>query len=162
MLAQNIEGECWWYDTTGWTFPQRFHYILLPCDRWQQRDSLTKWQLTLKCERSKDVLCSSSIWKKLHLFDVHQYLLNVCRDQTADVSTVRQWVVCFSIHNSWECVVFADADFFKHGVQTLVHCWWKCIASSGDYVEKLYSVAENLLYQLVLMWSLYLLWFLWK
>ena len=30
-----------------------FHYILLPCDRWQQRVSLTKWHLTQKCIKRK-------------------------------------------------------------------------------------------------------------
>ena len=28
--------------------------------------------------------------------DIHQCLLNVSGDQTVDVNTVRQWVVCFS------------------------------------------------------------------
>ena len=25
------------------------------------------------------------------------------------------------------------ADFYEHGIQALVHRWWKCIASSGDW-----------------------------
>jgi hypothetical protein len=32
--------------------------------------------------------------------DIHQHLLNVYRDQTVDVSTVRWWVVCFSSGDS--------------------------------------------------------------
>jgi len=32
----------------GSIFPSVLHYILLPCDRWQQRGSLTKWYLTWK------------------------------------------------------------------------------------------------------------------
>jgi len=32
--------------------------------------------------------------------DIHQYLLNVYEDQTADVSTVRWWVINFSSGNS--------------------------------------------------------------
>ena len=31
---------------------------------------------------------------------IHQHLLNVYGDQTADVSTVRWWVVCFCSGNS--------------------------------------------------------------
>ena len=31
---------------------------------------------------------------------VHQYLLNVYGDQTVDVSTVRQWILYFSIGDS--------------------------------------------------------------
>ena len=55
-----------------------------------------------------------------------------------------------------------DADFYKHGVQAPVHCWQKCIANGVDYVEKLCSVDENFLYQIVLLYSLYLLYFPWK
>ena len=32
--------------------------------------------------------------------DIHRCLLNVCGDQTVDVSTVRRWVVCFSSGDS--------------------------------------------------------------
>ena len=39
MSAHNIRGGYRWYGSRGWTFPPTFHYILLPCDRWQQRDS---------------------------------------------------------------------------------------------------------------------------
>jgi hypothetical protein len=28
------------------------------------------------------------------------------------------------------------ADFYECGMQALVHCWRKCIANGGDYVEK--------------------------
>ena len=28
------------------------------------------------------------------------------------------------------------ADFNKCGMKSLVHCWQKCIANGGDYVEK--------------------------
>ena len=38
----------------------------------------------------------------------------------------------------------------------------KCLANSGDYVEKQCFVAENLLYQILLLSSFYLLWFPWK
>ena len=34
-------------------FSPVFHYILLPCDRWQQRGSLTEWRLTWECLWSK-------------------------------------------------------------------------------------------------------------
>jgi len=44
--------------------------------------------------------------------DIHRCLLNIYGDQTVDVSTVRQWVVCFSSgdsdvkdkpHSGWPC-----------------------------------------------------------
>jgi len=49
MLTRNVRGGCWWYSSRGRTFPPIFWYILLPCDRWQQRGYLTKWYLTWKC-----------------------------------------------------------------------------------------------------------------
>ena len=38
--------------------------------------------------------------EKITLTDIHHCLLNVYGDLTGDVSTVRQWVVCFSSGNS--------------------------------------------------------------
>ena len=38
--------------------------------------------------------------EKMALTDTHQHLLNVYRDQTLDVSTVRRWVVHFSCGDS--------------------------------------------------------------
>jgi len=29
------------------------------------------------------------------------------------------------------------ANFHKHGMQELIHCWWKCTAIGDDHVEKL-------------------------
>ena len=53
----------------------------------------------------------------------------------AVIAAVKQWVTP------------ADADFYEHGVQTLVHCWQKCIANGGDYIEKQCFVTENSLHQ---------------
>jgi len=39
-------------------------------------------------------------------------------------------------------------------MQALGHCWQKYIATGGIYVEKQSFVAENLLYQIVLLCSL--------
>ena len=33
-------------------------------------------------------------------------------------------------------VTSAGADFYKHGMQALVHSWQECIANSGDCAEK--------------------------
>ena len=38
--------------------------------------------------------------EKMAPTDIHQHLLNIYGDQTVDVSTVRQWVVCFSSGDS--------------------------------------------------------------
>jgi len=36
MLDHNFKGKWWRYGSRGWTFPSILHYILLPCDKWQQ------------------------------------------------------------------------------------------------------------------------------
>ena len=66
MLAHSVRGGYWWCGSRGWTFPSVFCYMLLLCDRWQQRGRLTKWCLTWKCISSKSVTLNSSMWKKLH------------------------------------------------------------------------------------------------
>ena len=47
------------------------------------------------------------------------------------------------------------ADFYEYGMQTHVHSWQNHRANGGDYVEKQCFVAERLLYQIVLLYSLY-------
>jgi len=51
----------------------------------------------------------------------------------------------------------AVADFYERGMQALVHGWQKCIANGNEYVKKQCFVAKNLLYQIALLCSLYLL-----
>ena len=36
-VGHDVRGGCWRYSSRGWTFPPISHYILLLCDRWQQR-----------------------------------------------------------------------------------------------------------------------------
>ena len=95
MLVHDVRGRCWLYGSKGWTFPPIFHYSLLPCDKWQQRGSLAEWCVTWKCIRVEFLHV-----EKMAPTDIHWHLLNVVEDQTADVSTVRWWVVSFSCGNS--------------------------------------------------------------
>ena len=138
---------CWWYSSIGWIYPPTFHYILLPCDRWQKRGSLTEWHLTWKWVWSKGVSLNSM--RKSKPTDIHMYLLNVYEDQTVDVSTVRWWVVHFS-----------SGDVYKNVKQALAHCWQKCTANAHDCVEKIvfcsweFALSKSVL---VFLCSLYLL-----
>jgi len=61
----------------------------------------------------------------------------------------------------WQWVTSAGPDFYKHSMQALAHCWQKCIANGGNYVDKLCFIAGYLFYQIVLC-SLYLVYFPWK
>jgi len=95
MLDHNIRGGYRLCDSRDWTFPPVFPYLLLLCDRWQQRDSLTKWCLTWKCAWSRGVSLNSSMWKN----GTHWHsstLAKVSGDQTVDMSSVKRWVVHFS------------------------------------------------------------------
>lgn len=160
--------ECWsmtseadivrWSESRSWTFPPVFLYILLLCDWWQQRE-YDKLACDIEVLMKQRVSLNSSIQKKVLLIDICQHLLNVCGDQTVTVSAGRQWVVCFSNGNSRS---WGWCNLYEHGIQVLVHCWRKWIANCGDYVEKEWSAAENLLYQTLLMCCLYLSWFPWK
>ena len=86
--------RCWWYGSRGWTFPPISHYMLLLCDKWQQRGSLTEWCLTGKCVWIKGVSLNFSMQKK-------QYpLTSISGDQPVNVNIVRLWVVHFSSGDS--------------------------------------------------------------
>ena len=60
----NIRHRCWCNSSRCWTFPPTSHYMLLWCDREQQRGTLTQWHLTSKCVQSRGVKLNSSIQKK--------------------------------------------------------------------------------------------------
>ena len=46
--------------------PANIHFILLPCDSWQQRSSLSKCYLTWQCKWGNGVSLNSSIQKESH------------------------------------------------------------------------------------------------
>ena len=151
-MAHDTIGGWWWYGSRSWTFSSVSHAILLPCDRLQQRGTLTEWCLTWKCIWSKGVELNSSTRKKKAAIDIHCHLLNVDRDQTVDVSTVREWEVRFTmavatvVHLFWY-------RFLQAWHAALVHYWLKGKANGGDYVEKWCFGDENLHYQIVLLCS---------
>jgi len=136
MLTHGIRGRYWWYSSSDWTFPPTFHCMLLLCDRWQQRGTLTQWRLTWKCVWNKGVSLNSSMWKKWHPLT----FIDACWT----FMETKQWMWaqwgsrwCFSAmaivtvgHLHWsrcyECIM-----------QALVHRWWKCKANGGDYAEKI-------------------------
>ena len=161
MLVHDIRGGCWWYGSRSWTFPPISHCILLPCDRWQQRRSLTKWHLTWKCILNKGVSLNASMqkngmqWHSGTLAEHGWRPSSGCEHSEAVGGAFQQWW-------QWEWVTSTGADLYSHGMQALVHCWQKRITHSGGNVEKQCFVAENLLHRTVLLCSLYLLQLPWK
>ena len=57
----------------------------------------------------------------------------------------------------WQWITSTSADAYERSMQAAVYRWQKCIANSGDYVEKDCFVAENVLCKTLLLCSLYLL-----
>ena len=66
MLAHNGRDRDLWHGSRSWSFPPTSDYILLPCDRWQQSSTPTKWHLTWKCVWNKCAELNFSMQKKLH------------------------------------------------------------------------------------------------
>jgi len=101
MLAHKFTWGCWCYGSTGWTIPPISHYMLLLCDRWQQRG--TVWQHGVWHGSMEETKVSKWIppgRKKMAPVDIHWCLLNISGDQTVDVSTVRRWMMHFSSGDS--------------------------------------------------------------
>ena len=119
------------------------HQYSITCVTWQQRGSLIKSHLTWKCVWKKGggtELCheekNGSYWHSLILAE-HSWRPNSgCVHSEIVGSVFEQW---------WqqEWVTSSGTDCCKLSMQNLFHCWWKCIANSG---EKEYFVAKNLLF----------------
>ena len=123
-LAHDVRGRCWWYGNRGWTFPPVSHYILLPCNRWQHRSSLTKWRLTWKCMGRNGVSLNSSMWK------------------------------------TWHSLAFTDACWMFLKTKQWIWAQWGsgwCISAVATVTagHLCWCGAENLLYETVLLCSLY-------
>ena len=112
MLAHDARGRCWYYCSRGWAFPTVLHYILLLCDRWQQRN------------RSKSMSLKSSMWEKWHLLTFP--------DTCWTFKETKQWMwaqrgsaQCVSAVATavWKTNHISDghADFCNHGMQGFVH-----------------------------------------
>ena len=93
VLTHAVRGWYWWYDNRDWIFSSIFHYILLPRNRWQQRDSLT-WSMyeAMVCHWIPS--CRKK-WHPLILIDACRMFLET---EQVGVRTVRLWVM-YSINN---------------------------------------------------------------
>ena len=104
--------------------------------------------------QSKDVSLHSSVRKKngtlWHALMLAELLWRNSGCEHSDVvsDVFQQWQQQF---------ISIGVDLYEHSMQALVHHWYKCIANSGDYVQKLILITENLLYQILFLCSMYLL-----
>ena len=126
----------WWYGNRGSSSQPIFHYILLLCDWWQQRDSQTEWCLTWKQRCITEFLHV----EKIALIDIHWCLLNVDGHKSVGASTVRgEWYVSavVTVHHqlwrrllgAWHAVHFSPTEtestefsvwFFRQAKKTVL------------------------------------------
>ena len=124
IWVHNIRGR-WWYVSRGWTFPPTFHYMVLPCDRWQQKDSLTEQHLMWKHIQSKDVSLNSSMWKKLQpliFIDVCWMLTEIKQWMWAQWGG--GWCVSAVVTVTWKTshITGGHEGIYKHSKQVVQHC----------------------------------------
>ena len=154
MLSHNIKGRCWWYSSWGWTLPPIFHYILLLCSKG------TVWQNGIWHGSIYEVKTCHWIlpwWKKWYLL--------IFTDACWTFVETKQWMWA-QWGGAW-CVSavvtkgeFCWCSFYERDIQALVYHWWKYIATGGGgYAENQCFAAQEFLYQIQLLCSLYLLWF---
>ena len=160
-LVRNVRSRCWWYGSRGWTFQPKFCSMVLPCDRWQQRGSLTQWHLTGKRVWSKAASLKSLTRKKWHQLTFFaawwMFIETKHWEHSEVVAGVFQAVETET--GKMSHILDSSAQHSCHIIKwrASLHCWWKCTAKVGDHTEKQCVVAENLLYEAVLLYSLYLL-----
>jgi len=150
MPAHDIRRGCWWYGSRGWTFPPMFHYVLLLCDRWQQRGTLTELQAMQKCRWRKGVALNSSMWKSWHRLTSLLLEECLCR-QNRGCEPNEELCGMFQQWQQWQWVTW--------------HRFWQvwhagsCLSLEKNAWLMVVSMLKNsisyLLYQTVLLCSLY-------
>ena len=98
-LAHNIRGGwCWCDGRRDWTFPLISHSMLLLCDRWQWRSSLTQWILTPKMPTKQRSATEFFHAEKMAPTDIHGCSLNIYPPETHQ-GRWAQWgsVWCISV-----------------------------------------------------------------
>jgi len=65
-------------------------------NRWQEKGQIERMVSNMQVHTRQRCVTEFILMENTAPIDIQQHLLNVSRDQTVDVSTVRQWVVRFS------------------------------------------------------------------
>jgi len=100
LLACDVRGRCWWYGSGGWSFPPVFHYLLFAT--WQmaaeeKSDKMASDMVVCMKQRCGiEYLCVEGMAP----IDIRWRFLNIYRDQTVDVITLRWSVLHFGSGDS--------------------------------------------------------------
>lgn len=167
LLCSDIRNRCWWDSRRNWTFPPIFFYILFLCDRWQQRGTLKKWCLVRNCLWRKGVELNSSMQKELHPLMFTDTYWMFWRPNSGCEHWGSGWCISATVTATWKTSPVLDGHA-QLSYKAVTDTRWRASspahlhesANGDDCVEKQYFVAENLLYQIVLLWSLFS--FSWK
>ena len=133
-LAHDIRGGCWWYSSRGWAFPPVFHHMLLLCDRWQQRGTLTHCVWYGSADEPKVRYWippwgkNGTHWPSSMLAEHSWRPKTGCEPSKEVGGAFQQWW-------QWQWVT-SGADCYENDMQALVYHWWKYIANGGDCIEK--------------------------
>ena len=123
MSTHNTRGGCWWYSSRGWTFSPISCNMLLLCDRWQQRCSLTEWHLTWRCIWSRCVELNSSVQKKWHpLTFISTYWLFMETKEWMRAQWGCGWCISAVATAMWRTshAPGNHVDFYEHSMLTVV------------------------------------------
>lgn len=108
----------------------------------------------------RGVLSSKQLWHQIQQFSSH------CSFGEHDPNRT-PWTVLISLPSTlildrWNTDIPPLVRILMSMARSLVHHWWNCTANGGVTMLKKYTVAENWLYQMLLLRSYYLLYFPWQ
>ena len=143
MLAHSVRYGYWWDGSRSWTFSPISHCVLLPCDRWQQRGSLTEWGWHGRANGAKGWDWIPPCGTK----GTHRHSSVLAEHWWTKQGMLAQWGSewCVSAVATATVVTSTRADLYEHSIQALVQHWWRCRA-----VKEPCFVAEKFYYQIVL------------
>ena len=125
MLAHKVRRGCWRYCSKCWMFlPILLHFVAVRqiAAEKQSEKMASDMEESMKKRDATEFLHAPQIAPT----DILWHLLNIYRDQTVSVKTLRQWVVCFSSGNS--------------DMKDKPHCRLPCTAVTSQNEEHLYQL----------------------
>ena len=150
MLAHNVRSRCQWYGSRGWTFLPVFCYTLLPCNRLQQRETVCDMEVSIK-QRGVTEFYRVKKWHAVRFISACRTFMESRKRMLAQRG------------GGWCVSAVATAVV---GQFHLCRFLWAQHAGSYSSLAKMHStwwwlcqsfIIENLLYQIVLSCSWYLL-----
>jgi len=87
------------YGSRGGTFPPIFFYMLLPCDRWQQKGSLTKWVSDMEACKKQRCVSKFLCMENVAPIDIHCRLVALHKHSAVDMRAQRGGVWCVLADN---------------------------------------------------------------